>query len=217
MSIRVMIVDDHALFRCGLKLLLEKKADMEVVAEAGTGQEAIKKLCSCTPDIVLLDINLPDKNGTVVAKEILQKKPDMKIIILTMLDDEYYLQELFNTGVQGFILKNSTGTDLVLAIRSVYGGRQYIDPAMTAYVVSKYIGKPSKKSSDTHSLLTKREEEICGLFAYGYTNSEVAKKLAISERTVETHRSNIFSKLNLKSRAELVRFAIENKLMNPQP
>jgi two-component system, NarL family, response regulator NreC len=217
MSIRVMIVDDHALFRCGLKLLLEKKADMEVVAEAGTGQEAVKKLCSCAPDIVLLDINLPDKSGSLIAKEILQKKPDMKIIILTMLDDEYYLQELFNTGVQGYILKNSTGTDLVLAIRSVYGGRQYVDPAMTSYVVNKYIGKSSKKESDSQSLLTKREQEICGFFAYGFTNSEVAKKLAISERTVETHRSNIFSKLNLKSRAELVRFAIENKLMNPLP
>jgi two-component system, NarL family, response regulator NreC len=217
MSIKVMIVDDHALFRSGLKLLLEKKADIEVVAEAGTGQEAIKKLSSCTPDIVLLDINLPAKSGSVVAKEILQKSPDMKIIILTMLDDEYYLQELFNTGVQGFILKNSTGTDLVLAIRSVYGGRQYIDPAMTSYVVNKYIGKSNKKTSESQSLLTKREQEICGLFAYGYTNSEVAKKLTLSERTVETHRANIFSKLNLKSRAELVRFAIDNKLMNPQP
>lgn len=217
MAIRVMIVDDHALFRCGLKLLLEKKADMEVVAEAGTGQEAIKKVSSCTPDIVLLDINLPDKKGTIVAKEILLKIPDIKIIILTMHDDEYYLQELFKIGVQGFILKNSTGTDLVLAIRSVYAGRQYIDPAMTSYVVNKYIGKSKEKSSAAKGLLTKREQEICGLFAYGYTNSEVAGKINISERTVETHRANIFSKLKLKSRADLVRFAIENKLMNPLP
>jgi two-component system response regulator NreC len=167
------------------------------------------------PDIVLLDINLPDKSGTLVAKEILQKKPDMKIIIVTMLDDECYLQELFNTGVQGYILKNSTGTDLVLAIRSVYSGKQYIDPAMTAYFVDKYVGRSPKKTSDAQSLLTKREQEICSLFAYGYTNSEVAAKLTISERTVETHRANIFTKLNLKSRAELVRFAIDNKLMKP--
>jgi two-component system response regulator NreC len=217
MSIKVMIVDDHALVRSGLKVLLEKKPDIEVVAEAGTGQEAINKLCSCLPDIILLDINLPDKSGTAVAKEILQNKPDMKIIIVTMMDDEYYLQELLNAGVQGFILKNSTGTDLVLAIRSVYGGKQYIDPAMTSYVVNRYIGKSAKKSPLSHSLLTKREQEICSLFAYGYTNSEVAKKLDLSERTVETHRANIYAKLNLKSRAELVRFAIENKLMNPLP
>lgn len=217
MSIKVLIVDDHALFRAGLKSLLEKKADIEVVAEAGTGQAALKKVASCAPDLVLLDINLPDISGSIVAKELLQKNPDIKIIILTMLDDEYYLHELFNTGVQGFILKNSTGTDLVLAIRAVHGGGQYIDPAMTSYVVNKYTGKTAGKPSEKQSLLTRREQEICGLFAYGHTNSEVAAQLAISERTVETHRANIFTKLNLKSRAELVRYAIDNKLMTFKP
>jgi two-component system response regulator NreC len=148
-----------------------------------------------------------------VAEEVLKKCDQVAIVVLTMHDDEYYLQELFKIGVRGFVLKKSTGTDLIQAIRAVTSGKQYIDPSLTSYVISPYVGRAKGKTDSRKNLLTHREQEICSLLAYGHTNSEIAEKLFISERTVETHRAHIFSKLNIKNRAELVRFAIDNNLM----
>jgi two-component system response regulator NreC len=213
MSIRILIADDHAVFRSGLRALLEKENDFEVVGEAGTGLETLKLAQNNEINVLLLDINMPEMNGPVVAEEIVKKHSEIAIIILTMHDDEYYFQELFKIGVRGFVLKKSTGTDLIQAIRAVIRGEQYVDPALTSYLLSPYVGRPEKKKGGRKNLLSQREQEICRMLAYGHTNSEVAQKLFISERTVEFHRSNIFSKLGLKTRAELVRFAIDNGIM----
>ena len=213
MSVRIMIADDHAVFRSGLKALLEKESDFTVVGEAGTGIDTIRLANEKDFDILLLDINMPGVTGPAVAEEVLKKCKRVAIVILTMHDDEYYLQELFKIGVKGFVLKKSTGTDLIQAIRAVTSGKQYIDPSLASYVISPYVGGRNKKAPGRKNLLSPREQEVCSLLAYGHTNSEIAEKLFISERTVETHRANIFSKLNLKNRAELVRFAIDNNLM----
>jgi DNA-binding NarL/FixJ family response regulator len=218
MTIRIMLADDHAVFRSGLRALLEKEADFSVVAEAGDGHETVKKACSEVFDVLILDINMPGISGPAIAEGVLQKRPRLAIVILTMHDEEYYLQELFKIGVRGFVLKKSTGTDLVQAIRAVARGEQYIDPSLTKCIVSHYIGESSSGKASSKSrkdLLTQREQEVCKMLAYGHTNSEIAEKLFISERTVETHRSNIYAKLGLKNRVELVRFAIDNGLMFP--
>jgi DNA-binding NarL/FixJ family response regulator len=213
MSVKIIIADDHAVFRSGLRALLEKEADFKVVDEAGTGTDTVNLAGKKDFDVLLLDINMPGMTGPMVAEKVLQKCPHVAIVVLTMHEDEYYLQELFKIGVKGFVLKKSTGTDLIQAIRAVTRGEQYIDPSLTSYVISPYVGRAKKKKDSRKNILTPREQEICSLLAYGHTNSEIAEKLFISERTVETHRSNISSKLNLKNRAELVRFAIDNNLM----
>ncbi len=215
MSIKLMIADDHAVFRSGLRALLEKEKGFQVVAEAGDGNETVKKACREDIDVLILDINMPGMTGPMIAEEVLKKKPRLSIVILTMHDEEYYLQELFKIGVRGFVLKKSTGTDLLQAIHAAVRGEQYIDPSLTRCVLSRYIGSPDTKApgQSRKDLLTQREQQVCQLLAYGHTNSEIAEKLFISERTVETHRSNIYAKLGLNNRVELVRFAIDNGLM----
>jgi two-component system response regulator NreC len=213
MSIRILISDDHAVFRSGLKALLEKEPDIEVIGETGTGADTIRAAQQKEFDVLLLDINMPGLSGPRVAEEVLKIKPNMAIVVLTMHEDEHYLQELFKIGARSYVLKKSTGTELLQAIRAAYSGRNYIDPALAGLVISPYVGQPARREPDRLSLLTPREQEVCRLLAYGYTNAEVAEKLFISDRTVETHRTNIMSKLGLKSRAELVQFSIDNGLL----
>jgi two-component system response regulator NreC len=215
MSIRVMIADDHAILRSGLKALLEREKDIEVVGETGTGFDTIKAATEKEMDVLILDISLPGLSGTRVAEAVLEKKPDLAIVVLTMHEDEYYMRELFKIGARGYVLKKSPAADLLHAIRAAARGEQYVDPALANHVISSYVGRAPKKRAATRATgLTRREQEVCSLLAYGHTNAEVARKLFISERTVESHRTNIMSKLNLKSRAELVRFAIDHGLLN---
>ena len=217
MSIKIVITDDHAVFRSGLRALLEKEPDFEVVGETGSGMDTIELAKELHFDLLLLDISMPGLSGPRLAEEILKQKPKLAIVVLTMHDDEHYLRELFRIGARGYVLKKSTGTELVQAIRSAYAGNVYVDPALSDVLVSSYVGRqPAKEESGRLGLLTSREKEICRLLALGYTNSEVGDKLFISVRTVETHRSNIMAKLELESRAELVRFAINNGLLKPE-
>ncbi len=214
MTIRILIADDHAIFRSGLKALLEKEEDLQVVGETGTGFDTIKAVEKLPVDVLLLDISMPGLPGPRVAETALQKRPKLAIVVLTMHSDEYYLQELFKIGARAFVLKQSTGTDLVQAIRAAHRGDRFIDPALADCVISSYVGRPAKKGKTGRlDVLTSREREVCALLAYGHTNAEIAKRLYISERTVETHRNNIMSKLDLQSRAELVRFAIDQGLL----
>jgi two-component system response regulator NreC len=212
--IRILIADDHAVFRSGLRALLEKESDLEVVGETGNGFDTIRAVEETDLDVLILDITMPGLAGPRVAEAVLKKKPRLIIVVLTMHEDEYYLQELFRLGVRAYVLKKSTGTDVVQAIRAAKKGNEYIDPALTGVVISSFIGRqPKKQKARRLDLTTPREQEVLTLLAYGHTNAEIAEKLCISERTVETHRTNIMSKLELKSRAELVRFAIENGLL----
>lgn len=214
MSIRILIADDHAVFRSGLKALLEKEPDLEVVAETGDGLETVKAVASHKVDVLLLDMSMPKLSGARVAEIVLQKQPHLVIVVLTMHEDEYYMQELFKIGARAFVLKKSTGTELIQAIRVAHRGEQFIDPAMAGHVINSYVGRSAPKVSEGRlELLTPREQEVCTLLAYGHTNVEIAEKLFISERTVETHRTHILGKLGLKSRAELVRFAIDHGLL----
>lgn len=214
MPIRILIADDHAVFRSGLKELLQKEPDMEVVGETGDGFETIHAVEETDADVLILDITMPGLTGPKVAESVLKKKPSLIVVVLTMHEDEYYLQELFRVGVRAYVLKKSTGTDVVQAIRTATKGDQYIDPALANIVISSFVGrKPQKKKTDRLELMTPREQEVLTLLAYGHTNGEIAEKLCISERTVETHRTRIISKLELNSRAEMVRFAIENGLL----
>jgi DNA-binding NarL/FixJ family response regulator len=214
MSIRVFIADDHAVFRSGLRALLEKEPDIEVVGETGNGFDTIRGVNETNLDVLILDVTMPGLLGSKVAKAVLKEKPQLAIVVLTMHEDEYYLQELFRLGVRAYVLKKSTGTDVVQAIRAAHKGEQYIDPALAGLVISSYVGRqPKKPKTDRLDLMTPRELEVLALLAYGHTNAEIAEKLCISERTVESHRNNIMSKLELKSRAELVRFAIENDIL----
>ncbi len=214
MPIHILIADDHAVFRSGLKALLEKEPDLKVVAETGDGFATIEMAVKEAIDVMLLDIAMPGLPGPKVAESVLKKRPRLPIVVLTMHEDEYYLQEMFKIGVRAFVLKKSTGTDLLQAIRAAYRGEQYIDPALASHAISSYVGiRSGRHAKGRLDLLTPREQEVCGLLAYGHTNAEIAEKLFISERTVETHRTHLMTKLDLKSRAELVRFAIDNGLL----
>ena len=215
MPIRILIADDHAVFRVGLKALLEKEADMDIVAEAGDGLEAAREALKRDIDVLLLDISMPGLTGHQVAETVLQEKPDLAIVVLTMHEDEHYLQELFRTGVRGFVLKKSSGQDLVRAIRVAHRGEHYVDPSMAGCVISSLAGDAAGRESQARlAQLTRREREVCMLLGYGHTNAEIAEQLVISDRTVETHRSNIMTKLRVSSRAELVRFAIVHGLLD---
>ena len=216
MAIQVLIADDHAVFRSGIRALLEKEPDIHVSGETGSGIETLGAIDTLKFDILLLDITMPGLPGPRVAEQALKKRPNLAIVVLTMHEDEYYLQELFRIGVRGYVLKKSTGTELVQAIRAVFRGDNYIDPALAKLVISPYVGKAVSKGATRLDVLTAREQEVCRLLAYGFTNAEVAEKLFISDRTVETHRTNIMSKLDLRSRAELVRFAIDNGLLKTE-
>ena len=214
MPIRIFIADDHAVFRSGLRMLLEKEPDLQVVGETENGFETIRAVAETDLDVLLLDVAMPGLSGARVAEEVLKSKPNLAIVVLTMHEDEYYLQEFFRLGVRAYVLKKSTGTDVAQAIRAAQKGKQYIDPALTNLVISSYVGRPqTKPKTGKLDMLTPREMEVLTLLAYGHTNGEIADKLCISERTVETHRTNIMTKMEFKSRAELVRFAIDNGML----
>jgi DNA-binding NarL/FixJ family response regulator len=215
MPIRILIADDHAVFRNGLKVLLEKEPDLKVVGETGNGFDTLRAVSETDLDLLLLDVAMPGLPGSKVAEAVLKGKPHLAIVVLTMHEDEYYLQEFFRLGVRAYVLKKSTGTDVVQAIRAAIKGEQYIDPALAGLVISSYVGgrQPKKQRTGRLDLMTPREIEVLTLLAYGHTNAEIAEKLCISERTVETHRTNIMAKLEFKSRAELVRFAIDNGIL----
>jgi len=213
MPIRLLIADDHAVFRSGLRALLEKEEDFEIVGEAGTGIEAIEMLDGLNVDVLILDLNMPGPTGAKVAALVLKKQPRLAIVVLTMHDDEHYVRELFRVGVSGYVLKKSTGTDLTQALRVVYRGEKFIDPSLVNTVISPYVGRNLVKETGKAGLLTEREREVCSLLAAGLSHSKIADKLFISPRTVESHRANIMSKLGLESRADLIHFALTNDLL----
>lgn len=215
MPIRILIADDHAVFRSGLRALLEKEPDLEIVGETGNGFDTIRAVAERDVDVLLLDISMPGLSGAKVAEAVLKDKHPPAIVVLTMHEDEYYLQEFFRLGVLAYVLKKSTATDVVQAIRAAVKGKEYIDPALAGLFVSSFVGRrqPRKQKTDRLDLLTPREQEVLRLLAHGHTNGEIGQKLSISVRTVETHRTNILMKLELTTRAELVRFSIDNGLL----
>jgi two-component system response regulator NreC len=214
---RVLIADDHAVVRAGLRLLIDGQEDMEVVDEAGDGWQTVEKTATIRPDVVLLDITMPGLSGLEAAREIKRKAPDVKLLVLTMHDDEAYLRQFLQIGASGYVVKKAADTELVAAIRAVQRGETFVYPSLTQALVDRYLERqdtaPFAGSSEE---LTTRETEVLRLVAQGYTSQQIADRLSISVNTVETHRAHIMDKLGLRGRAELVRYALAKGLLTSE-
>jgi two-component system response regulator NreC len=209
-------VDDHAIVRSGLSNLLNDHQTIEVIGEAADGDEAIAKALELKPNVVLMDLSMPHgKDGLTATAELKQQLADVAILILTMHDDDEYLFRSIHAGASGYILKNAPHEELLTAIHSVALGNAYLYPTATKRLMSEYVEKlKSGEPSDVFSSLSDREKEILGWVAKGYSNKEIAEHLIISVKTVETHKSHLMEKLNLKTRPELVKFAMKRGLLN---
>jgi two-component system, NarL family, response regulator NreC len=211
MSIRILIVDDHAVVRSGLKLLLEGQADMEVVGEAGDARMAVFEARAHKPDVILMDVVMPAGSGIEATPAVLKEAPDAKVLILSMQDDPAYVREAFAVGASGYVLKEAADSELVAAVRDVASGNHYVHPALGARLVAAEADDRARAAEDP---LSEREHEILRLLALGHTNQEIASELYLSVRTVETHRAHIMQKLRISTRAELVRFALERGMLD---
>ena len=211
MAIKIMIADDHSMIREGLKSLLELEGDIQVVAEAEDGVDCLEKLKICTPDVLLLDINMPRKNGLEVLQTLKSSKSNVKVFILTFHNELEYLMKAVDIGEDGYILKDSESAELKKAIFSIVEGENYIQPSLIPSLNSKMIEK--NRDEGKIESLTKRELEVLKLLAVGMYNKEVAEKLNISERTVKNHVSNIFKKIEVTDRTQAAVFAIRNNLI----
>ena len=211
MAIKIMIADDHSMIREGLKSLLELEGDIQVVAEAEDGVDCLEKLKICTPDVLLLDINMPRKNGLEVLQTLKSSKSKVKVLVLTVHNEVEYLMKPVDIGVDGYILKDSESAELKKAIFSIVEGENYIQPSLIPSLNSKMIEK--NRDEGKIESLTKRELEVLKLLAVGMYNKEVAEKLNISERTVKNHVSNIFKKIEVTDRTQAAVFAIRNNLI----
>ncbi len=211
MSVRILIVDDHAVVRSGLRMLLQAEDDLEPVGEAGTARDAILEARSLKPDVILLDVVMPDQSGLEVIPQLLHERPETKILVLSMQDDPQYVRQAFSAGASGYVLKEAADTDLVAAVREVAKGGRYVHPELGARLVAAETEAARRAEEDP---LSDREREVLRLLALGHTNQEIAKQLYISVRTAETHRAHIMQKLRLESRAELVRYALAHGLLD---
>jgi DNA-binding NarL/FixJ family response regulator len=209
--IRVLIADDHAVVRTGLRLLLESQDDIEVVEEAGSADEAVRHARLHKPDVVLLDVVMPGRSGIEAVPDILQAAKGGKVLVLSMQDDPRYVREAFAAGASGYVLKEAADVELVAAVREVAAGGRYVHPALGARLVAAEAEAAARAADDP---LSEREREVLRLLALGHTNQEIAKMLFISVRTAETHRAHIMQKLGLSSRAELVRYALVQGLLD---
>jgi len=208
--IRVLIVDDHAVVRSGIRLLLQQEPDIDPVGEAGTGREAVFQARSLKPDVLLMDVVMPDQTGLEVLPTLIHEHPDVKVLVLSMQDDPRYVREAFAAGATGYVLKEAADTEVVAAIREVARGGRYVSPELGARLLAAEAEAERRAEEDP---LSDREREVLRLLALGHTNQEIAKQLYISVRTAETHRAHIMQKLHLQSRAELVRYALGQKLL----
>lgn len=218
MNVKFVIADDHAVVRTGFSMILNYQEDMEVVATAADGVEAYQKVLEYKPDVLILDLSMPPgESGLVATSKISESFPETKILILTMYDDEEYLFHVLKSGAKGYILKNAPDEQLILAVRTVYKGETYVDMKMTTSLVNEFINQSHQEevsySSDPFKILSKRELEILPLIAKGYGNKDIAEKLFVSVKTVEAHKTHIMNKLNLKSKPELVEYALKKKLL----
>jgi two-component system response regulator NreC len=210
MSIRVVLVDDHAILRSGLRRVLDAEADIEVVGEAESADRAVFEALANKPDVVVMDLVMPGKSGIEGMPAVLQAVPDVKVLVLSMQDDPRYVREAFEAGASGYVLKEAADTEVVGALRAVASGERYVHPTLGARLVAAEAEERKRAEADP---LSEREREVLRLLALGHTNQEIAKMLYISVRTAETHRAHIMQKLRLSSRAELVRYALENGLI----
>lgn len=212
--IRVLLADDHTILREGVKGLLEKAEDMEVVGEAADGSEAVAKAQHLSPDVMLMDITMPGMNGLEATRQIKALKPEIKVLILTMHESNQYISQFLRSGASGYVLKDTAASELVGAIRAVYEGNAFLYPSIARKLLEEYLQKvESGEESESFDGLTEREQEILKMVAEGRTNKEIADTLSLSIRTVQAHRANLMGKLHMHDRTELVRYAIRKGLI----
>lgn len=214
MTIRLLLVDDHAVVRSGLRMLLASESDVEIVGEAGSGSEAVAAAASARPDVILMDIGLPDMTGIEATRVVKSQFPEIAIVALTIHEDEEYFFRMLDAGASGYVPKRAAPEELLTAIRAAASGEVYLYPSLAKLLVKDYLSQERETANrSTLDGLTEREQEVLSLLAEGHNNAEIASALVISPKTVERHRENIMRKLNLHSRAELVRYAIRKGII----
>ena len=212
MSIRILLADDHKITREGLRSLLEKQEDMDVVAEAENGRTAVRLAHELLPNVVIMDVTMPDLNGVEAARQIVGRVPDAKIIALSMHSDSLFVTEMLRSGASGYLLKDCAFDELALAIRAVASGKTYLSPSISGVVIEDYLHRLTKTNFSSSEVLTDREREVLQLMAEGKSTKQIALKLNISVKTVETHRRQIMNKLDIHTVAELTKYAIRKGL-----
>jgi DNA-binding NarL/FixJ family response regulator len=212
MSVKILLADDHKITRQGLRSLLEKEPDMEVVAEAEEGRTAVRLVRELLPDVVVMDVSMPDLNGMEATHQIVAEHPNVKVIALSIHSDNLFVSEMLKSGASGYLLKDCAFEELARAIRAVVDGKTYLSPAVSGVVVDDYLHRLARTESPSSEVLTDREREVLQLIAEGKSTKQVALKLHISVKTVETHRRQIMSKLDIHTIAELTKYAIRKGL-----
>ncbi len=213
-KIRVLICDDHTILREGIRLLLNSQPDIEVVAEAVDGREAVDKARTVKPDVILMDIAMPFLNGLEATKQIRRDNPNARVLVLTMYESDEYVAQMLEAGAAGYVLKKVAGSELVYALRAVYQGEAFLYPSITKRLVEDYLRRvESGQERDTFDGLTDREREVLQLIAEGHTNKAIADLLNLSVRTVQNHRAHIMEKLGMHDRGELIKYAIQKGII----
>ncbi len=215
MTIRLLLVDDHAVVRSGLQMILENEADLKIVGEAERARQAIEMIAEVKPDLILMDIGLPDMTGIEATQQIKAQYPEIAIVALTIHEDEEYFFKMLEAGANGYVPKRAAPAELLTAIRTAAGGEVYIYPALTKLLVKDFLSQGDEREQDSLDKLTEREREVLAHLADGATNNEIADTLHISPKTVARHRENIMRKLNLRNRTELVKYAIRKGIIKP--
>jgi len=214
MKIRILLADDHTILRAGLRMMLNAQPDFDVVGEAQDGRQAIQEAQKLQPDVILMDITMPDMNGIEATRQIKKLLPETKVLVLTMHEHDEYVFQALRAGASGYMLKEAADTDLISALRVIQNGQFYLSPTAQSIMVGDYLQRVrTGEEKDSYSSLTEREREILKLVAEGYTNNQIAERLIISPKTVDTHRTHVMDKLNLHSRAELVKYAMRRGLL----
>jgi two-component system, NarL family, response regulator NreC len=211
--IRVLIVDDHPVVRSGLRTVLEAETDIEVVGEAGNAKDAVFETRAQKPNVILMDVVMPGKSGIEATPDLLHEAPEARVLILSMQDDPNYVRQAFAAGAAGYIPKEAADTDVVAAVREVAAGRSYVHPTLGARMV---VAEAEERDRAEQDPLSDRERDVLRLLALGHTNQEISEQLFISVRTAETHRAHIMQKLRISSRAELVRYALEQGMLKSE-
>ena len=212
MSIGILLADDHQLFRDGLRSLLENQADLEVVAEAEDGRAAVQQAQELKPDIVVMDVSMPDLNGMEATRQVVRRAPRTKVLALSMHSDRRFVEGMLKAGAHGYLLKDCANEEFIRAIRTVASGQTYLNSAVAGEVVEGYVHKKGPEASAASEILTAREREVLQLVAEGLMTKEIARKLNISVKTADTHRQQIMNKLNIHNVADLTKFAVREGL-----
>ena len=216
-KIRVMIVDDHAILRSGLKMLLNAQADMEVVSEAPDGEKAVQAARETKPDVALLDLTMPKVGGMKALQELARTCRETRVLVLTMHDDPAYLRSALAAGACGYLLKRAVDAELIAAVRAVHRGGIFVDPRLTNVLVQDVLKKRgTKRPTAAVKILSERELQVLRLVARGYTSTQIAKQIFVSVKTVETYRSRFAEKLGLRTRSDVIRYAVQMGLLTPE-